>query len=103
MGYPSEEDKAVAKEEGRTNLGGDIFIHGKSVTIGCIPLGDTAIEEVFALTVKAGVDNCRVLIAPYDFRKKALVPHENEKKWVADRYKELKRDLAFYSDNLKEN
>ena len=30
-------------------MGGDIFIHGKSATIGCIPIGDEAIEEVFLL------------------------------------------------------
>jgi murein L,D-transpeptidase YafK len=92
VGYPSDEDKSIAKKEGRTNLGGDIFIHGKSVTIGCIPLGDSAIEEVFALTTKAGVDNCRILIAPYDFRVKAPAPHE--KKWIEGRYENLNQEIS---------
>jgi len=39
VGYPSEEDRQIANEDGRTDLGGDIFVHCKSVTIGCIPLG----------------------------------------------------------------
>ena len=36
-----------------SDMGGDVFIHGKSATIGCIPIGDEAIEEVFVLTQKA--------------------------------------------------
>jgi murein L,D-transpeptidase YafK len=41
--YPNASDRAL----GRRPLGGDIFIHGKCVTIGCIPLGDEAIEELY--------------------------------------------------------
>ena len=38
-----------SKADGRTNLGGDIMIHGKAVTIGCVPVGDDAIEDIFYL------------------------------------------------------
>jgi murein L,D-transpeptidase YafK len=31
----------------RERPGGDIFIHGKAVTIGCLPIGDAAIEELY--------------------------------------------------------
>ena len=31
----------------RSNLGGDIFVHGDCVTIGCIPLTDPGIEKIF--------------------------------------------------------
>jgi murein L,D-transpeptidase YafK len=99
VGYPSEEDKSIAMKEGRTNLGGDIFIHGKSVTIGCIPLGDSAIEEVFALTTKAGVDNCRILIAPYDFRTKDLSLEKTT--WLHDRYLKLKEMMVQYREQIK--
>lgn len=94
VGYPSEEDMAIAKAEGRSNLGGDIFIHGKSVTIGCIPLGDTAIEEVFALTAKAGVENSQIIIAPMDFRKRQPKSHREE--WVNERYLALKKALRAF-------
>jgi len=95
VGYPSEEDRQIAKKDGRTDLGGDIFVHGKSVTIGCIPLGDSAIEEVFALTVRVGVENSRILIVPYDFRKMKLVPQKMD--WLESRYEMLASTLrSFY-------
>ena len=59
----------MAGKDGRTNLGGDIMIHGGRATVGCIPIGDDAIEEVFFFAAKAGTENTTVVIAPYDMRK----------------------------------
>ena len=69
VSYPNASDKKRAKAEGRTNLGGDIMIHGKAATIGCIPIGDDAIEDVFYLANAVGIRNITVVIAPYDMRK----------------------------------
>ena len=59
----------ASKADGRTNLGGDIMIHGKAVTIGCVPVGDDAIEDIFYLASAVGIKNVSVIIAPYDMRK----------------------------------
>ena len=59
----------AAKADGRTNLGVDIMIHGKAVTIGCVPVGDDAIEDIFYLASAVGIKNVSVVIAPYDIRK----------------------------------
>ena len=67
--YPNASDRTRAKADGRTNLGGDIMIHGKAVTIGCVPVGDDAIEDIFYLASEVGVKNVSVVIAPYDMRK----------------------------------
>ncbi|MBN2345191.1 MAG: hypothetical protein JXO51_02295 [Candidatus Aminicenantes bacterium] len=48
--YPNASDRILG---GAGNLGGDIFIHGSCVTIGCIPLGDGPIEEVYLAVVDA--------------------------------------------------
>ena len=69
MTYPNASDRARAKADGRTNLGGDIMIHGKAVTIGCVPVGDDAIEDIFYLASAVGIKNVSVVIAPYDMRK----------------------------------
>ena len=69
VSYPNDADKARAKAESRTNLGGDIMIHGGSATVGCIPVGDDAIEEIFYLASAVGLKNISVVIAPYDMRK----------------------------------
>ncbi|MEE8110827.1 MAG: L,D-transpeptidase family protein [bacterium] len=48
-------------------LGNEIFIHGKEVTVGCIPIGDRNIEEVFVLTDARKVGGTQVHIFPFRF------------------------------------
>ncbi len=49
VSYPNASDKII----GKGNLGGDIMIHGNCVTIGCIPLTDFYIKEVYIMAVEA--------------------------------------------------
>ena len=44
LNYPNAADRVLSDRE---HPGGDIFIHGSNVTIGCAPLGDEAIEELY--------------------------------------------------------
>jgi murein L,D-transpeptidase YafK len=63
VSYPNASDKIV----GKGNLGGDIMIHGNCVTIGCMPLTDTYIKEVYILAVEArnsGQQNIPIHIFP---------------------------------------
>ena len=53
-------------------LGNQIFIHGSYVTIGCIPIGDDKIEEVFVLTNPDYVGGTRVDIFPCRFNQTNL-------------------------------
>jgi hypothetical protein len=98
LDYPNAFDQAQARREGRTRLGGDIFIHGRAVSIGCLALGDEAIEELFVLASEVGVARLRVLIAPIDFRARDLRPDERraELPWLDGLYADLRRDLARY-------
>jgi murein L,D-transpeptidase YafK len=48
LDYPNASDHILSEPK---NPGGDIFIHGKDVTIGCLPLGDSAIEELYLLAL----------------------------------------------------
>ena len=66
--YPNAFDRRRARAEGRTHLGGDIFIHGRDVSIGCIALGDPAIEELFVLSSDVRLPRVKVVIAPRDLR-----------------------------------
>jgi murein L,D-transpeptidase YafK len=43
VSYPNASDRVL----GETPLGGDIMIHGSCVTIGCIPIENGPIEEVY--------------------------------------------------------
>lgn len=40
------------------------MVHGGAASIGCIAIGDPAIEEVFALVARTGVERTRIVIAP---------------------------------------
>ena len=95
VNYPNIFDKKMAKRECRTDLGGDIMIHGKAVTIGCIPVGDSTIEELFVMASKVGLKNITVLISPQDFRiNSKIMP--NKRQWVNALYGLLKSKLKNY-------
>lgn len=64
LNYPNRRDKKWGKKHHVKNLGSDIFIHGRSVTIGCVPIGDHSIEELFYIVGLVGLKNTEVLIAP---------------------------------------
>lgn len=53
ISYPNPADRILKTGE---NPGGDIFLHGDCVTIGCIPVTDAGIEELYwlAIRVKSG-------------------------------------------------
>ncbi len=70
VNYPNADDIARAQEEGRdtTNLGSDIMIHGRDVSIGCLAMGDAAIEELFMLAQDTGIEGIDLIIAPCDLR-----------------------------------
>ena len=68
LNYPNAFDKAKGKADGRDLLGFDIFIHGGSATIGCIPIGDAGIEEVFLMVSEVGINNVTAIVSPYDMR-----------------------------------
>jgi murein L,D-transpeptidase YafK len=50
VSYPDTSDRILGA---RGNLGGDIFVHGNCVTIGCLPITDDGIKEVYWLGVLA--------------------------------------------------
>jgi murein L,D-transpeptidase YafK len=93
VNYPNSFDKEKAKLDGRTDLGGDIMIHGKDVTIGCIPIGDKNIEEVFYLASKAKNRNFPIIIAPNDFRKNNNFPSISNISWEKELYLNVEKNL----------
>lgn len=45
--YPNKADRIRSRAHGIERLGGDIFVHGDCVTIGCVPLQDGPIELLY--------------------------------------------------------
>lgn len=92
LNYPNEFDLAQAKINGRTRLGGEIFIHGKAVSVGCLAMGDEAIEEIFVLADRVGKKNISVIIAPHDFRSS---PPRNDgtEEWIKVLHQNIAEEL----------
>lgn len=96
VGYPNGHDRRVANIDGRTNLGGDIMIHGSNVSIGCLAMGDRAAEDLFVLAGHAGVKNVTVLISPTDFRLRTQTLVPSSPRWVTQLYADLRKALNRY-------
>jgi hypothetical protein len=95
VGYPNSFDRAQAAKEGRTELGGDIMIHGSSVSVGCLAMGDKAAEDLFVLAADTGLSNISVVLAPVDFRTGAAAPKGAKvPDWAAPLYSEIRARLA---------
>src|SRR5688572_4169327 len=50
LNYPNASDKILSHA---TKPGGSIYIHGNCVTIGCIPITDEKIKELYVLALEA--------------------------------------------------
>lgn len=50
VSYPNQSDRIRSDPK---QPGGEIYIHGGAATVGCIPIGDEAIEELWVITEQA--------------------------------------------------
>lgn len=87
--YPNGDDRAAARAEGRTRLGGDIYIHGKAVSIGCLAIGDAGIEELYVLLADVGLEHARAILVPRAEPEAAAA----DPRWVGELYARLRREL----------
>jgi hypothetical protein len=95
VGYPNADDRKRAASEGRSDLGGEIMIHGGAASIGCLALGDPAAEELFVLAAETGIENVRVILSPLDFRRGELPRFwAHARPWVPALYAEIRAALA---------
>ncbi len=95
VGYPNAFDRAQAAKEGGTNLGGEIMIHGKALSVGCLAMGNEAAEELFVLAADTKIENITVIVAPVDFRTGKTLPESAKlPRWTETLYPEIKSRLA---------
>ena len=93
LNYPNLADKRKSKA---SNLGGDIFIHGSCVTIGCLPMTDNFIKELYLLAVYArhnGQNKIPVYVFPFRMTDQNMTTYKTK-------YKDNKELISFW-DNLK--
>ncbi|HWB24427.1 MAG TPA: L,D-transpeptidase family protein [Chitinophagaceae bacterium] len=75
LNYPNESDKLLSDS---LRPGGGIYIHGSCITVGCIPIMDGQIEELYLLAANAkasGEDFIPVHIFPVRFSNKTSMDY----------------------------
>ena len=93
ISYPNKSDRI---RSGSGDPGGSIFIHGNCVTIGCMPMTDDKIKEIYVLACQArssGQTKIPVYIFPYEMT-------QTKHKEMTKDYNNNKLILNFW-DNLK--
>ncbi len=73
INYPNPSDRRLGV---KGDLGGDIFIHGDCVTIGCIPITDPRIKELYIFCVEArDQGQTRIPVRIFPARMNKMVYH----------------------------
>ncbi len=78
INYPNASDK---KKSNAKNLGGDIFIHGACVTIGCLPMTNEKIKEIYLYAIHAknnGQKKIPVYIFPFRMTEKKFKKYKEK-------------------------
>lgn len=100
VNYPNKSDRILGN---KNNLGGDIFIHGNCVSIGCIPITDEKIMELYLLCVEAksnGQEKIPVHIFPAKMNDSGMkFLSENYNSSLNSFWKNLKPAYDFFEKN----
>ena len=103
INYPNESDK---KKSDAARLGGDIFIHGSTVTIGCMPMTDDKIKEIYLYAVYAkdsGQNKIPVYIFPFKMNDANFNYYKKEYgKSLADFWSNIKTGYDIFQNSKKE-
>jgi len=94
LDYPNAFDLYHAAREGRDNPGGEIFIHGGRGSSGCLAVGDPAVEEIFTLVARVGMDNAEAIVAPHDFRARPAIIPAGAPAWTPQLYRQVRAALG---------
>ncbi|MCE3279179.1 MAG: Pollen allergen Poa pIX/Phl pVI [Bacteroidetes bacterium] len=102
VSYPNASDKII----GKANLGGDIMIHGNCLSIGCVPITDTYIKELYILAVEAkngGQESIPIHIFPnkLDTKGMALLNEKYGDGSVKIFWNNLKTGYDYFEKNKK--
>lgn len=97
LNYPNASDK---KRGHPTTPGGDIFIHGDCVSVGCLPITNPLIEELYSLAEKAKTYEHPIAVHIFPFRMDAEhAASLSQGSTHLAFWKELRPIYQFFEDN----
>lgn len=98
LNYPNELDKSLGY------TGSDIFIHGKCETVGCLPMTDDLIKEIYLYATaakNAGQEKIPVYIFPFEMTESNIQQYQKEDATDAF-WKNLQEGYQLFKTNNKE-
>lgn len=105
INYPNVSDNILSDSQ---KPGNEIYIHGSCITVGCIPIQNNQIEELYILSAYArnqGQDFIPVHIFPYKFNnqksKEAFEKSTKDNDDIQVFANQLKRIYDFFEDRKK--
>ncbi|WP_075603230.1 L,D-transpeptidase family protein [Saccharicrinis aurantiacus] len=102
INYPNKSDRILGYKQ---KLGGNICIHGNCVTIGCLPITDNEIKELYLFCIEAkdcGQSNIPVTVYPARLTNnnyKNLVEKYNSEKDKVNLWTDLKAAYDKFSES----
>jgi murein L,D-transpeptidase YafK len=102
INYPNASDKILSDKK---HPGGEIFIHGNCVSIGCIPITDEKMDELYILALEAtnnGQSKIPVYIFPTELngpKYQALINTYADKPELLDFWNNLKEGYTLFMQN----
>jgi hypothetical protein len=70
------------------------------VTVGCIPVGDEAIEELFYIVSENGISHTQVIVSPYDMRVGKRPPDIAGIDWEEELYEIIAESLKPFGSGV---
>jgi murein L,D-transpeptidase YafK len=103
LNYPNESDRILGVQ-GR--LGGDIFIHGGCASIGCVPITDEGIKELYIIAVQAhsaGQTRIPAHIFPRRFvgSNADVKPRSGESETTRELWNSLRRGFEYFETHRR--
>ena len=96
LNYPNASDKILSD---KTVPGSDIFIHGRCVTVGCLPMTDDKIKEIYLFAEfakRSGQEKIPVHIFPFKMTEKNISNRESQHH---DFWKNLKGGYDYFENS----
>lgn len=101
VSYPNTADKLHSSA---SDLGGDIYIHGSCVTIGCLPMTDEVMEEIYVLSLLAKNEGQQIIpihLYPFKFNKLTEYIFYKEYPQHVSFWENLKSEYYFFKENQR--
>jgi len=102
INYPNASDRILSD---RNHPGGSIYIHGSCVTIGCVPITDEGIRELYLAAVEAnnnGQQSIHVAIFPCrldDASYRSLVSTHAGNQDYCNLWSDMKKEYDFFKQH----